>query len=859
MGERPPPRLLVKLGELQAARPWLFVVIALLSLIPAAFAAAGLGFKADFAELLPDNKPSVIEMRRVADRLPGASTLTVVAQIEDTLHRRSLERFVDALVPKLKAMGPEWVGAVDYGVQDARRFFDQNKLLYADLADLKQAHQEVLDRYDYEVGKAQGTLIDEEDAPPPITAESVKQRLAGKAGTKKDPTADQYPNGYYESQDGKFIAVLVRTPVSGKARTEEFRRRVEDAVAALDPRSFDPSMEVHYTGDIITSAEEYDAVVRDLGEVGVTGVVGVLVALLLFFLRIRAVLTLGATMLIGLIWSFGFTRFTIGYLNSSTGFLVSIIAGNGINYGIMYMARYIEARRDENATVERAIAIAHRDSWLATIASSATAALAYGSLVVTDFRGFKHFGIIGAYAMLLCWASTYLFMPAILAASERVLPAYKQRDPNARRSRARGYYGILFAQLSIRAPRLVALAGVAIGIASVVLSALYLKGDPLEYDMANVRNERRDKTAAGVLSQRVDAIVGRIGQDGMAIMTDRVDQVPLLETELMKRYDAAPADLKPFEKVVTIFTLLPKQVEEKIPLIEEMRDRVLRARKRGFISDQDWAELEPQIPKGKIHPITIASLPEQVARAFTERDGTRGRIVYIAPKSGFSVWDAKYLMRWADSFRTTKLPNGEVIEGSGRAVIFADMIITVREDMPKAIAVSSLGTIIVIIFAFRGSPMALGVFAPWLMGISSMLAFLYLKQIHLNFLNFVAIPITIGIGAEYAHNLMQRYRIEGDERIYQVVAETGGAVTLCSLTTTVGYLALLISINRGTRSFGLAAAVGELTCLLAAVLVLPAFLAWRMRRRAWQYRAAIAAGTKAVPPPSSRGARRGDR
>ena len=167
-----------------------------------------------------------------------------------------------------------------------------------------------------------------------------------------------------------------------------------------------------------------------------------------------------------------------------------------------------------------------------------------------------------------------------------------------------------------------------------------------------------------------------------------------------------------------------------------------------------------------------------MARPFTERDGTRGRIVYIAPASGSSVWDGRYLMRWADSFRYTKLPTGEVIKGSGRPVIFADMIMAIGEDAPKAIFASALGTVIVIVVAFRGSSLAFGVFGPWLFGISSLLAFMYLKDIRLNFLNFVAIPITIGIGAEYAHNLMQRYRVEGDDRLYQVVAETGGALVL---------------------------------------------------------------------------------
>jgi hypothetical protein len=112
------------------------------------------------------------------------------------------------------------------------------------------------------------------------------------------------------------------------------------------------------------------------------------------------------------------------------------------------------------------------------------------------------------------------------------------------------------------------------------------------------------------------------------------------------------------------------------------------------------------------------------------------------------------------------------------------------------------------------------------------LAFLYFKGIQLNFLNFVAVPITIGIGAEYAHNLMQRWRAENGQNLDKVITETGGAVVLCSLTTAIGYFALMWSINKGIVSFGLAAAAGEIACLFAAVLILPAFLVWRSRKQA---------------------------
>lgn len=836
LGERELLPILRWLAKVQASHPWWFIAFAVLTLIPAAWATSRLAFKPDFAELLPDNKDSVIEMRRVAKRLPGASTLSIVAQISDGSRRQSLRTFVDTLAPRLQALGPEWVGSVDLGVSAAQHFFEQNQLFYADLGELKQAHEQIVERYDWEIAKAQGTLLGEDDPPEAITAESIERRLrqrkADKGDAKPDPNTPTYPGGYYEAADGKYIALLVRTPVSGKARVEEFKQRVRDVVASVNPQNFDATMTVGYTGDVITSAEEYDAIVSDLSHVGAAGVAGVLGSVFLYFLRLRTVLTMGGTVLIALLWTFGLTRYTIGYLNSSTGFLVSIIAGNGINYGIMYMARYIEARRDQGLDLAQSVLAAHRDSWVPTLASAATAALAYGSLMITDFRGFKHFGVIGAYGMFLCWLVTYLFTPALLVASERVWPAYKDNTATHKPTGSRGYFGLAFAALAGWAPRGTSLVGAAIGVVSIVLAALYFVHDPMEYNMRNVRTDNSGESSARELSHKVDRVVGRMGQDGMAVMTDRVDQVQPLTVELDKRYDAAPSDKKPFEKVVSIFSLLPSDQAEKLPLIAEMRDRIERARKRGFINDADWIKIEPHLPRGELKTIGITDLPEQVARAFTERDGTRGRIVYIVPKSGESIWDARYLIRWADSFRRVELPNGDVIKGSGRAVIFADMIVTIGEDAPKAILFSALGTILVIVLAFRGSLLAFGVFVPWLLGIASLLGFLYVYDMRLNFLNFVVLPITIGLGAEYAHNVMQRYRIEGAGRLRYVILETGGAVTLCSLTTMIGYVALLMSINQGIRSFGLAAAVGELTCLAAAVLWLPALIEWQTRRAA---------------------------
>jgi predicted RND superfamily exporter protein len=222
----------------------------------------------------------------------------------------------------------------------------------------------------------------------------------------------------------------------------------------------------------------------------------------------------------------------------------------------------------------------------------------------------------------------------------------------------------------------------------------------------------------------------------------------------------------------------------------------------------------------------MADLPAGVARSFTETDGTRGRIVYISPVDLASVDDAHYLFRWADSYRETTLPDGSVVRGSGRAVIYADMWAAIIEDVPPAVFASLAATVAVVMIAFRLGRPGIVVIGALLAGIAWMAGFLVIGDVKLNFLNFIALPITFGIGVDYAVNVVQRYVREGAGGALTAVRETGGAVILCSLTTMFGYLALVRSTNHAVRSLGVAAVIGELCCLAVAILVLPACLLW---------------------------------
>ena len=824
--------LLIRLGQFQNRRPLLVVLLVLATLLPTGFLAAHLTLRSAFSELLPDDKRSVIEMRHISERLTSSSTLSVVAQSDSV---DLLKRFVDRLSPELRKLDPKLVTSVDDGTRDVQKFFREHKHLYADLADIQKMHDDVVDRYDYEVQKksGMGLGLDDEDkqsAPPPLDAQAVEDKFKGKIeeAEKNQPGTDGYYIG--KSKGQTWAAILVRTPLgSTDHRAFELRRQIEQLIATINPKQWDPAFTVGYTGNLITAAEGHRAITNDLTQVGAWGVGMILVIVFLFFLRLRVLFCMGLTILVGCTWAFAGAYLSIGYLNTASGFLVSIIAGNGINFGIIYMARYIEARRAGEA-IHDAVLTAHRETRTATLAAAAAASVAYGSLAITNFRGFKHFGVIGGMGMIFCWIVTYLLLPPTLVLTERLKPLF--HGAPTWRARARGYYGYPFVWMAKRAPRAIAIFGLVSGALTIVIAARYFIDDPMEYNLRTVfkTSSPGQQSSASQLTGRVDDIVGRGGQDGRAVVVDRVDQVQPLVIELLKRRDAAAPELKPFEKVVTIFDLLPKDQATKVELLTEIRDRVERGHKRGFVTEKDYAKINEYIP-ATITPINRADLPEGIARPFIDHEGQRGRIVYIVPTSGQSVYDAHYLQRWADAFRETHLPNGDVIYGSGDPVIFADVLQSIRNDAPKAIFLSFAGTLAVIFLAFRGRPSGVLALSVLVVGLSWLVAFLSLRGIKLNFLNFVALPISVGVGADYALNIMKRRELTPDAGLSRALVETGGAVVLCSLTTTLGYVALMFSMNGATQSFGLAAAAGEIATVLAAVLFLPAILFWQAKRK----------------------------
>ena len=112
---------------------------------------------------------------------------------------------------------------------------------------------------------------------------------------------------------------------------------------------------------------------------GITVTVLVSLAMLIFFRSAWATAALVLSLFQGTAWTLGLAYFIIGHLNANSAFLGSIVIGNGINFGIILLARYLEERRKgRNHPASLQSRLARHDG--GDLTAALAAGLAYGSL-----------------------------------------------------------------------------------------------------------------------------------------------------------------------------------------------------------------------------------------------------------------------------------------------------------------------------------------------------------------------------------------------------------------------------------------------------------------------------------------------
>ena len=808
---------------------WLLWSVAILVAIPATVRTVSLyrHLKSDIEELLPRDSPWVRALDEMRARLPGLQYLSVAVDTARAENLGAGERFLDDLAARIRTYPAALVRDVRTGNEPVASFVRAHAPLYCDLADLREILRRVEARRDYEVALETGGLLDESDPPPPIDLSDIDRKYTERLS---DGRHDAPPSGRFSNAARHVTLLFVEAGefTTGAEQARALLNRVKADVRALgSPEKYAAGMRVGYSSDVAISVEELDALETDLSISSVL-VAMAEIGLIVFYYRWGlSVVVLFPPLLLATVYAFGIASLPPGdvtELNSNTAFLGSIIVGNGINVGIVLLARYREARM-AGASVEAALEVAVWGSSLGTLAAALAAATSYASLIVTEFRGFHQFGCIGGVGMVASWATAFVLVP----------PLVKWLDGERRPSPSEAAAPRVMARVAAfveRWPGPVLMGAVAVTLGSALAVARFDPSTDVEYDLSKLRRVDTWTSGDGYWGRKVDDALGRYVTPTV-LLSDSAAASEAAERAIRDSVDHG--SLGPMvASVRAARDVLPDQQEQKLSVTRDIRG-ALTPKIRSLISPEQRARVDELLGPEDLAPVRAADLPDALTTGLRARDGTIDRTVLVYPRPSDTLWRAKEIHAFVRELRADGSAGLQAGDRSGRVAgsipLSDDILASIGRDAPLASLVAFVGVVAVVIMVLRARMASLYVIGSLLVGILWLGGLVALAHVKINFCNFVALPITVGIGVDYSVNVMMRYVQDGARNVNSAIRSTGAAVGLCSMTTITGYSSLLLAKNRALYSFGLTAVLGEIACLTTAVVALPSLLLVLRRAR----------------------------
>lgn len=769
----------------------------------AAVLAGRLHLDTDFSALLPPDNPSVRALRDLQAQVGGESHLAVVIESPSFEANRT---FAEALIPRALQLRRPETGDPFFPDVDYLRDVD----FLADHA-LYLATDEELDRIEYELREAiaRARLAERPSLGNLLRKEAVRSS-APAAGHTPVALRELLPSRYPISPDSTVL--VLRFSVSG-AQTdlgfvEEAIGRLAAEVTNLAPSTFHPEMRVAFGDRVARQLVEVKAILRDVRVSLIAGASAVLLVVFAYFgggrrrtfsAALRAVFVIGTPLIMSLVWTFGFADLVFGSLNLFTATLGLVLFGLGIDYGVHYHARYLQARE---AGFDRTSGIveAHRSIGGAIAASTATTAVPLFVLVGAEFRGFSEFGVIGGMGVVFAAVAMVTVLPALVA----VLPDFATGQRTTERS-------------PLRSPRW-RTSAVVVGAGVVLLASAPYTARRLsfEYDFSALEPRY---PAYEAVNRKFRLVFPRRGNPPAYVLADDAVQADVVARSVrqLAAADSVTPTIDRVEAFADRFPVDSAAVRRKL-------DRLARIR---TLASDPWLEHQEDDDLSVLrraasttHPIPPDSLPGVVARTFAGRDGELGRYLLVYPSVPLS--DGRRSMEFAADIGEFTAEDGRVYHGASTSIVAASMLRTMLDESPRMIAISLGSIVILMLISFRSFRWAGLALVPLVVGAAGIAGLFALLGLKLNFYNLAAIPAVLGIGNDCGVHLAHRYRQEGPGSVGAVLRDAGEPVAIGGLTTMVGFSGLLLTTHPGLTSIGQLAALGVGVILLTTLLVQPA-------------------------------------
>jgi predicted RND superfamily exporter protein len=181
------------------------------------------------------------------------------------------------------------------------------------------------------------------------------------------------------------------------------------------------------------------------------------------------------------------------------------------------------------------------------------------------------------------------------------------------------------------------------------------------------------------------------------------------------------------------------------------------------------------------------------------------------------VWEIAPLERFVSRIRSVD-PNA-----TGKPFGTLEGLQSMQQGFIRAGLYALAVIVLVLAVDFRSVKLTLIALIPLAIGVTWLLGIMGFLGRDLNPANMIALPLIVGCGVDNGVHVLHDWRNRRRGR-YQLAGPTGRGIAVSALTTVLGFGALMISSHRGMSGLGFVLALGVSTCMVAALILLPAGL-----------------------------------
>jgi len=639
---------------------WILAGIVLITLAAIPYA-KHLKLRANFMDLLPSNTPSILALKDLNGHVGGSSYLIAVIESPD----EDTARLATGQFSKLVEVFPD-VRSVDN--RTSFPAFENRKLLFLKLESIKKLHLNIQGIIDYHRRKNNPFFIElTDETEPVIDIESLElEEKVSRIG------------GFSAKGMGSYMQVILikpRHPLSDFERSKIMFDELHAAFGKLKSQmGVDVPLTMALTGPYKVRYDEYRTIVSDLRLTGILSAALIGLIMIVGFRSFRSILYVYAPLGVVILWTSAFAAIAIGYLNLITGFLFGILLGMGIDYAI-HLRITLEHYLKESGNMRSAIEKTYAEIGKPIMTSCLTASIAFYSMTISSFEGFRHFGIIAGTGIVFSFIVVIYGVPSLMVVGERYFPVKNKKSTSGIAIETSG--GVMSVILLLC-------------ISFSIYSIAQISGIKFDYNFANL--QARDEGIK--LAERVYKHFGVELTPAAFITPNRTRAIDLAEQ--LNRYIQSHPETS-FDFSASIQSHVPQNQAEKIRLLSQMDDLI--ERRKALIPKLDpktQKDIESLRKKLKPEELGVEDLPRGLKRRYEGRENNVS-VVFVFPKEG--ILDGQVAKRFVRELRS--FPVASDVKLAGEPVIYADILALLEQDTPRSLALSFFMVVAVLLLHFK--------------------------------------------------------------------------------------------------------------------------------------------------------------